>query len=156
MLTLDEHAIVTAIGESSCPRPGPDVPGAAALDLGSIADRFLARADRAQVDDVKLVLALFESGLVGAVFFERTRPFTQLAPPDRDRVLEAWRDSAIPLRRTIARALMGLTTALYYADARTWPGIGYPGPPDPSALRRAYADQLVDLEALRATPGART
>ncbi len=51
------------------------------------------------------------------------------------------------------RALSALTTGLYFGDPRTWPGLGYPGPPDPAALRQAYAGQLVDLDALLA-PGA--
>jgi hypothetical protein len=97
---------------------------------------------------VKTVLALFENGLVGALFMERVKPFTQLDPEAQDRVLLAWRDSSITLRRTVYRALSSLTASMYYADPRTWPGIGYPGPPNPTALREAYAEQLVNLAAL--------
>jgi hypothetical protein len=152
VLTLDEHAIVAAVARRVCPEPGPDVPGADAIDVGLLADRLLASADEHAVADVKTVLALFESGLVGAVFLERARPFTALSPTDQDRVLLAWRGSSVLLRRSVYRALASLCTSLYYADPRVFPGIGYPGPPDPAALRRAYADQLVDLAALRA-PG---
>lgn len=153
VLTLDEHAIVSAVAARTCPQPGPDVPGADAIGVGLKADRLLARAEPEAVADVKTVLAIFESGLTGAVFLERVRPFTQLDPEAQDRVLSAWRDSSIALRRTISRALSSLTTALYYGDPRTWPGIGYPGPPDHEALRRAYVDQLVDLDALVAPVG---
>lgn len=148
MLTLDEHAIVAAVAARTCPAAGPDVPGADAIEIGLKADRLLARAEPETVADVKTVLAIFESGLTGALFFERVRPFTQLDPDSQDRVLYAWRDSSVALRRTIARALSSLTTSLYYGDPRTWPGLGYPGPPDHEALRRAYVDQLVDLDAL--------
>ena len=152
ILTLDEHAIVSAVAARVCSPPGPDVPGADALEVGLLADRFLSRSEPEQIADVKTVLAIFESGLVGALVLQRTSPFTQLEAADQDRVLLAWRDSSVLLQRTIARALMGLTTALYFGHPRAWPSLGYPGTLDHAALRRAYADQLVDLDALRA-PG---
>jgi hypothetical protein len=153
VLTLDEHAILSAVAARVCPQPGPDVPGADAIGVGLLADQTLLRAGPETTADVKAVLALFENGLTGALFLERVRPFTQLDPAAQDAVLLAWRDSSVALRRTVYRALSSLTTAIYFGDARVWPGVGYPGPPDPAALRRAYAAQLVDLAALRA-PGA--
>lgn len=150
VLTLDEHAVVAAVAARVCSPPGPDVPGADGVEVGLLADRFLARCEPEQIADVKTVLAIFESGLVGALVFERTRPFTQLEPELQDRTLLAWRDSPLALQRTIARALMGLTTALYYGHPRAWPSLGYPGTLDHAALRRAYAEQLVDLDALLA------
>jgi hypothetical protein len=152
VLSLDEHAVVSAVAARACPPPGPDVPGAAGVEVGLLADRFLARCPDEQIEDVKTVLAIFESGLVGALVFERTSPFTQLSDADQDRVLLAWRDSSVLVQRTIARALMGLTTALYYGHPASWPSLGYPGPPGPAALRRAYAEQLSDVHVLRA-PG---
>lgn len=153
VLTLDEHAIFAAVAARVCPPPGPDVPGADALGIGLLADRMLEAAGPEMAGDVKTVLALFESGLTGAIFFERVRPFTQLDPATQDAVLLAWRDSSVPLRRTVYRALSSLATALYFGDARVWPGIGYPGPPNPAALRQAYAAQVVDLASLRAPGG---
>ncbi|MBX7195957.1 MAG: gluconate 2-dehydrogenase subunit 3 family protein, partial [Sandaracinaceae bacterium] len=148
VLTLDEHAIVAAVASRTCPPPAPDVPGADALDVGLLADRFLTRCEPEQVADVKTALAIFESGLVGAIALERTAPFTQLEPEAQDRVLLSWSSSSILVQRTIARALTALTTSLYFGQPRVWPGVGYPGPPDHAALRRAYVDQLVDLDAL--------
>lgn len=153
VLTLDEHAILAAIARRICPQPGPDVPGADAVGVALKADRLLETAAPEAVIDVKNVLALFENGLTGALFGERVRPFTSLAPEDQDRVLLAWRDSSVLLRRTVYRALAGLTASIYYGDASTWPGVGYPGPPSPRGLREAYAAQLVDLAALRAPGG---
>lgn len=156
VLTREEHAIVAAVAARLCPQPGPDVPGADAIGVGLLADRLLSRADPGMVADVKTVLALFENALVGALFFERARPFTHLGPEAQDAVLYAWRDSSVALRRTVFRALSALVTALYYGDPRTWPGIGYPGPPDPPSFRAAYAAQLVDLASLRAPGGEET
>ncbi len=153
VLTQEERAIVAAIAARLCPQPGPDVPGADAIGVASLADRLLSRAEPGTVADVKSVLALFENGLTGALFFERVRPFTQLDPEAQDAVLCAWRDSRVALRRTVFRALSSMVTALYFGDPRTWPGIGYPGPPEPVAFRAAYAGQLVDLASLRAPGG---
>jgi hypothetical protein len=153
VLTREEHAIVAAVAARICPQPGPDVPGADAIGVGLMADRLLEKAHPGTVGEVKSVLALFESPLVGAVFLERARPFTQLDPETQDAVLYAWRDSSVALRRTVFRALSSLVTALYFGDPRTWPGIGYPGPPDPPGFRAAYSAQLVDLASLRAPGG---
>ena len=153
VLTPEEHAILAAIARRVWPSPGPDVPGADAVGVGLLADRLLSHADPGTAVDVKSVLALFENGLVGALFGERVRPFTQLAPEAQDAVLLAWRDSSVALRRTVFRALSTMVTALYYGHPSVWPGIGYPGPPDPVAFRAAYAAQVVDLASLRA-PGA--
>jgi hypothetical protein len=148
VLTEDEHAILAAIAGRVCPRPGPDVPGADAVGVATIADRLLERTEPEAVEGLKTALALFESGLVGALFLERARPFTQLSGEQQDAVLVAWRDSSVALRRTLYRALSALVASIYYGDPRTWPGIGYPGPPDRAALRAAYRDNLVDQRAL--------
>lgn len=153
VLTLDEYSVIAAVAARVCPQPGPDVPGADAIGVALLADRLLDHAAPESVADVKTVIALFENGLTGALFFERVRPFTALGPDDQDAVLLAWRNSSVALRRTVFRALAALSTSLYYGDARVWPGIGYPGPPSPSALRDAYAAQLVDLAALREPGG---
>lgn len=152
VLTEDEHAILAAVAARVCPQPGPDVPGADALEIALAADRLFELAGPEATAGVKSALALFESGLAGALFFEHARPFTQLSGEDQDAVLLAWRDSSVGVRRTVFRALSALVSSLYYCDPRTWPGIGYPGPPDRHALRAAYADNLVDQRAL-AAPG---
>ena len=153
VLTPDEHAIVAAIAARVCPAPRPDVPGADAIGVALQADRMFERADPEAIAGVKSALALFESGLVGALFFERVRPFTQLTGEEQDAVLLAWRDSSVPLRRTVFRALSALVSSIYYSDDRVWPGIGYPGPPSPAAMRAAYADNLIDLAALQEPGG---
>lgn len=152
VLSEDEHAILAAVAARICPQPGPDVPGADALEIALAADRLFELAGPEATAGAKSALALFESGLAGALFFEHARPFTQLSGEDQDAVLLAWRDSSVGVRRTVFRALSALTASLYYCDARTWPGVGYPGPPDRHALRAAYAENLVDQRAMLA-PG---
>ena len=150
VFTAQEYAIFAAIADRVCPALGEGAPGALALDVPGKADALLAGAEIEAQEGVKLALRAFESGLTGALFFERVRPFTQLSPEDQDRVLARWRDSNIGFRRTVYRALSSLVGALYYGDERTWQRMGYPGPPSLSGLRTTYAENLVDLHALRA------
>lgn len=151
---LTEYSILAAVAERLCPSPRPGVPGAAAVDVAGLADAALFRADDEAKKGLKLALAILENGAVGALFGERVRPFTQLAPEDQDRILLAFRDSKVAVRRAIFRGLSGLTASMYYGEESTWAGCGYPGPPDPVGLRTAYAAQLVDLDSLVA-PGGR-
>jgi hypothetical protein len=148
VLSEGEYAVLAAIAERMCPSAGPGIPGAAEIDVALMTDRMLEYAEQDVVEGLKLGLGLIESGLVGALFGERVKPFTQLAPADQDRVLIAFRESELPVRRTIFRSFAGLTGSIYYGDPRSWPSVGYPGPPSPSGLREAYAGQLVELEAL--------
>ncbi len=151
VLNAQEYAVLTAIADRLCPPLGEGAPGAKALDVAGKVDALLAGAEADGKQGLKMLLRVFESGLTGAVFFERVRPFTQLSGEDQDRVLSKWRDSKIGFRRTVFRALSSLVGALYYGDERTWKRIGYPGPPSLSGLRATYAENLVDLDAMRAT-----
>jgi hypothetical protein len=157
VLTPEQYSILTAVAARTCPprasEPGkPPSPGTGpdGIDVALLADRLLELLD----DDVKagvgLALNVLESSVAGALFFERTAPFTQLSPEDQDRVLLAFARSKVALRRTIYRSVSGLTGVLYFGDPRAWPSVGYPGPPSPAGLRTAYAHQLVDFQALRA------
>ena len=98
---------------------------------------------------------MFESALTGAVLGERIAPFTQLDPAQQDRVLARWRDARAGFRRTVHRGLSKLVLSVYWGQPEVFARIGYPGPPSVRGLREAYADQLVDLDALRATPAAK-
>lgn len=149
VLTPEQYAVLCAIADRICPQAAPGVPGANAIEVGVLVDRMLEYAHDDLKQGLALALTMVESGLPGALFFERIAPFTTLAPAQQDAVLLAFRDSKIALRRTIFRSFSGLLGSVYYGDPRTWPSVGYPGPPDPKGLRVAYAAQLVDLEALR-------
>ena len=160
VFTPEQYAIFTAVAQRCCPPAAreagkPEVPGAnpqGGVDVAQAADFLLAFADDDARGGIGLALSTLESGVAGALFFERTAPFTQLSPEDQDRVLHAFSTSKVALRRTVYRALTGFIGSLYYADPRTWPSVGYPGPPSPTGLRAAYAHQLVDWKALRGTP----
>lgn len=92
-------------------------------------DEALARAvPEARVDLAK-VLGLFENALPGLLLDGRARPFTQLDGPAQDRVLTAWRDSSLVLRRGAYHALRKLCLGACYSEPSTWRALRYPGPP---------------------------
>lgn len=148
-----EYATLVALAERACPSSGPGLPGPTELGVAAMADAMFATAEDDVKKGIKMALTIVESGLVGALFLERARPFTQLSPADQDRVLLAMRDSSVGVRRTLFRALTGLASSIYYGDPRVWPSLGYPGPPEPAALRAAYSENLVDWSALRPVGG---
>ena len=151
-LSPGEYSVLAAVARRICPAPRAGVPGADAIDVALLADRLFERADDDARDGVRTAIRIFENGLAGALFLERVTPFTALSPDAQDRTLLAFRDSRVGVRRSLYRALSGLCGSLYYGDPRSWPSVGYPGPPDARALRAAYAGQLVDFAALRAGP----
>lgn len=149
MLSPAEYATLAALAERLLPPRGPNRPGPNEIDVAGLADSLFANAEEDVKKGLKLGLRIVESGFVGALFFERARPFTQLSPEHQDRVLLLMRDSKVGIRRTLFRVFSSLTGSIYYGDPRIWASIGYPGPPDPVALRAAYAENLVDWNALR-------
>lgn len=152
VLSPEEYSILSAITRRLVPAEGaPDAP---AIDVALLADRVFAHVEDDVLEGLRLALRLVESGSVGALFLIHVRPFTQLSPEAQGRALEWLRISGVPLRRTLYRSFSGLAGSLYYGDPRAWPSVGYAGPPDPAALRAAYAPQLVDLASLRGvSPG---
>ncbi len=135
--TPKEFSIFAAIADRVCPPGGDGAPGATALEVARKADLVVSTLDEPTRKEFKLLLHVFDNGLAGFLFEGRLRPFTQLSPAEQDRSLASWGRSRLAFRRTGYEAVKRLAGALYYADERTWTRIGYPGPPDVRALRRA-------------------
>jgi hypothetical protein len=150
-----EAAVLAALARRLCPAAGLGSPGADAIGLVALLDKALASADDEAVKGLKVGLLIFDNALTGALFGERVRPFSQLDGERQDAVIRNWQQSSIAFRRMLIHGLAGLIMAVYWGDPRTWPSTGYAGPPDPRALRAAYAENLVDLNALRATPASK-
>lgn len=150
VLSLTEYSVLAAAARRLLPPLGEGAPGSEALSVARHVDRELALIDPEVAADIKGMLALLESGLIGTVLGEHVRPFTRLAPEEQDRVLGSWRSSAIAARRAGFKVLKGMTAAIYFSMPETWQRIGYPGPPSPAALRAGFASNLVDLDGLRA------
>lgn len=152
VLSAKEAAIWAAVARRVCPAAGPKAPGADAVGVVATLDTLLPLLDDETVKGLKVGLAIFDSAFTGALFGERVRPFTQLDGAAQDAVIRNWQSSGVAFRRTLIRGLTGLASSIYWGNPRTWPGIGYDGPPDPRALRATYAENLVDLASLRASP----
>ena len=88
-------------------------------------DDLLRRAAPEAQGDFNKLLGLFENALPGLLFDGRALPFTRLSPESQDRVLRAWRDSRLALRRNGYHALRRICLATAYADEATWPALGY-------------------------------
>ena len=97
--------------------------------------------------DFKRVLSVFDSPLYNLVLTGRPVRFSRLSPESREKYLQRWRDSPLPLKRTAFQALKRLTVFLAYASVGAdgsnpnWADIGYPGAhkagpvPTPEGLR---------------------
>jgi hypothetical protein len=147
-----EAAILAALARRLCPAGGPGAPGADAVGLVALLDKALGSADEETIKGLRVGIAIFDNAFTGALFGERLRPFSQLDAPAQDAVIRNWQNSKVAFRRTLMRGLGALLMSVYWGDPRSWSITGYGGPPDPQALRATYADNLVDLNQLRATP----
>jgi hypothetical protein len=146
-----EAAILAALARRLCPAAGPGSPGADAIGVVALFERAIGAAEAEAIKGLKVGLTIFDSAFTGALFGERVRPFSQLDAEAQDAVIHNWQTSKVAFRRMLMRGLASLTMAVYWGDPRTWPSSGYAGPPDPRALRASYAENLVELNALRQT-----
>ena len=123
---LDERrfAILAAIAARVVTAPTADP-----VTIAHTIDASLARATPEAQADIRKVLMLFENALGGLLLDGRWRPFTSLAPDAQDRVLEAWRDSRLVLRRGAYKALKNLCVTSFYRREAGWKVAHYPGPP---------------------------
>lgn len=106
----------------------------AALRVAHGVDEFLASCEPVGVRDLKKLVLVLESALTGLLVSGRPTPFSRLNLQERSVTLEAWRGHRVVLLRTGYFALKRLTLTVYYADERTWPELGYHGPPDLGAF----------------------
>jgi len=80
---------------------------------------------QAEIDELATLLAsapgrLALTGLSGA--------WPQAGVAEVQAMLQRLRTSSLSLRQQVYHALRNLTNGAYFADASTWPAIGYPGP----------------------------
>ena len=149
VLSAEEYAVLSAAAARLIPG-SKRAPTADQLGVVETIDALMAEKEHDVQQGLKIGLTLLENALSGALFDTRFTPVTQLSNEQQDRALAAFRDSRLTFRRSIFAALDALVSAVYFGDARAWPAVGYPGPPDPQKLRAMYAENLVDLRALAA------
>lgn len=124
-LSPAQYSVLVAVADTVNPG-GDGVPSALELDVAGKLDALLAKADPALAQELGLGLLLLENRALrltqGAV------SFTQASPAQRHSILWAWRTQGFALQRTVAKALVGLCSATYWASEETWRVVGYPGP----------------------------
>ena len=122
-------SVLAAIADRIAPG-GRGLPSASELQVAETIDSLFVSLHPADAADLEKVLLVIENGLVGAILDGQPRPFTARSPEDQDATLEGLRSSALPLRRTMWKAVSGLITGTYWATDRTWAHAHYGGPPD--------------------------
>lgn len=126
VLSPDEAWVVASL----VPHFAPGRPAGHTVDeVVRAADTILSKSDPTAAKELKQLLAVLDNGLISLVFFDGGRRFSHLTHAAQAARLEAWRTSALALRRTGHRALRALVVGAAWADARMWPDTGYPGPP---------------------------
>lgn len=120
---LKSRPVVAAFADTLFPSD-PDAPSGSAVVPDALED-LVASMEQTAVKQLGMALVLFEIGAVPLY----GRRFSKLAAEQRERYVRGSMRSRFPVRRAIFRALRGLCANLYYADPRSWPLIGYDGPP---------------------------
>lgn len=124
MLTASRKRTLRAVGDTIFPSLSDGDPAGGDI-LPEAFDEFLPSLAADKQKGVGLLLTIIEIGAL----FRYARRFSGLSPEKRERYLEGWGFSRLAFRRVVYRALRDLCATLYYQDSRTWPAIGYAGPP---------------------------
>ncbi|SNC76129.1 Choline dehydrogenase [Hymenobacter gelipurpurascens] len=107
--------------------------GSEGVDLEKIAQVLEVQPAGARKEFLQL-LTLLETPAVGLTWFGSLRPFSRLAPEQREKLLQSWAASNVPQFRKGFHALRKLFTFLFYGSSTpeqgnfVWEHIGYPGP----------------------------
>lgn len=113
-----------------------------ALDVVHDVDGALRYASVETQADIRLALALFENGLVGAATRGSWGLFSELGPAEQDRAIDAWSRSVVDELRKAITSLRKLCYGALYARLSVAQAVGYPGPffekgsPGPIEARR--------------------
>ncbi len=136
-LTPARAATLRALADTfipASPMPSGPPPGSALVDLDKLAAAIRAQPLGAQAEFGHL-LDLLDKPLTGLTWWGPLRPFQALAPAQRERLLQSWAGSRLPVLRQGFQALRKLCTFLYYGGSPAdgspnpaWAALGYPGP----------------------------
>lgn len=128
VLSPADAAVLQAISRRVLPRD-PPFPSPEGVRVTDRVDAFLAMSHPGVQRDVKRLLALFDSALLGLVLDASPFRFRTASPARQDARLTAWSKCRLDVRRTGFRALRRLVASAYWSSPETWGAVGYPGPP---------------------------
>lgn len=118
-------SILAAVVDTLCPG-GAGLPAPAELGIAEDVDVFLSTCDPSVVEEVVLALTVVENAAVSLLLDQHLRrPFSACDGPTRLAVLHAFRDSGLPLRRTIYKALLKISASTYWGHPATYAHGGY-------------------------------
>lgn len=133
MTFTDRHlAALRMISDTFAPGDGASIPAASAVGAPEFALELAGSNPReAEVKQLKTLLNLWDSRLLGLLLTGRPRKYSSLDQAGRERVLLSLSDSRIAAKRALFAALKGAALAPYYITAGKplWDTMGYPGPP---------------------------
>jgi len=135
-LDADARAILRAIVPAMLAGALPDAPADRELAIGETVDGVdhaiaaLPPPTRAELAQLFALLALAPGR---RVFAGVPSEWPDASVGEVDAFLANWRSSGWSLKRTAYDGLHTLVIAAWYANPRSWPLIGYPGPPSLAA-----------------------
>jgi len=122
------RAIVPVMLAGALPPSDPE--RALAVDETVIGvDRAIAGLPPASRGELAQLFALLSLGVGRLAFAGVNSAWSDATREEVDAFLTSWRSSGWSLKRTAYDALHQLVIAAWYANPRSWPSIGYPGPP---------------------------
>ena len=122
------RAIVPAMLAGALPGNGPPLAAAVDETVAGV-DRAIAGLPPAVRAEIAQLFALLALAPGRRVFAGVASPWNEASADEVDAFLRAWQSSGWALKRTAYDALHQLVIAAWYANPRSWPAIGYPGPP---------------------------
>jgi hypothetical protein len=131
-LAADAAEIVRAIVPAMLEGALPDAAGARAAAIDETVANVgraiagLPPASRSELDQLFKLLALAPAR---RAFAGVASPWNEAGVDEVTAFLDRWRDSRWELKRSAYDALHQLVIAAWYGNERSWPAIGYPGPP---------------------------
>ena len=130
-LAPDAQAVLRAIAPSMLAGALPaDAARPTAIDeVVAAVDVAIAGLPPAARRELAELFALLSLGVGRRLFAGVAAPWHEASREAIDAFLDDWRSSAWSLKRTAYDALHQLVLAAWYANPRSWPAIGYPGPP---------------------------
>lgn len=112
------------------------LPGGESVRLAEhMAETIAALPHRADRNDLRRLLRALESRFVNLLLGGGPRPLSRMSEARRERYLNRWATSRLPLRRKAFQALKRMATVVYYTSRDpaggpnpSWRLLGYPGP----------------------------
>jgi hypothetical protein len=121
-------AIIPVMLDGALPGPEAARREAAAETLANVG-RAVAGLPPAAQEELAELFALLGFGPARMLLARVGPPWSQASPADIETFLASWRGSSFALLRSAYSALHQIVFAAWYGNPRSWPAIGYAGPP---------------------------